>query len=34
MWLRRLGWFGGLWAAGVGAVALVAFGLRLIIGGG
>jgi hypothetical protein len=26
---RRLLWFVGLWAAGVGSVALVAYGLRL-----
>jgi hypothetical protein len=27
--LRRLAWFVGLWAAGVLAVAAVAYGLRL-----
>jgi hypothetical protein len=26
---RRLLWFAGLWLAGVGTVAIVAFGLRL-----
>lgn len=25
---RRLAWFAGLWAAGVGAVGAVAYGLR------
>ena len=29
---RRLGWFVGLWAAGVAALALVAYALRLVIG--
>lgn len=28
----KLAWFVALWAAGAGAVALVAYGLRLIIG--
>ena len=31
MW-RQVGWFVALWALGVGAVALLAYGLRLIIG--
>jgi hypothetical protein len=30
---KRLLWFVGLWAAGVGAVGAVAYGLRLWIGG-
>ena len=29
--LRRIGWFVGLWAAGVASTAAVAYGLRLII---
>ena len=29
---RRLGWFAGLWAAGVAAVALLAYALRWILG--
>jgi hypothetical protein len=28
---RRLLWFVGLWAAGVGAVALVGLGVRLML---
>jgi hypothetical protein len=28
---RRLAWFVGLWAAGVGALALVAGGWRLLL---
>lgn len=28
---RRLAWFAGLWAASVIVVALVAYGLRLVI---
>ena len=30
-WVRRLIWFAILWAGGVGAVAAVAFVLRLFI---
>jgi hypothetical protein len=30
--LRRLGWFVGLWVAGVIAVAAVGYGLRLLLG--
>jgi hypothetical protein len=29
--LTRLVWFGGLWLAGVGTVAAVAYGIRLFI---
>ena len=29
--VRRLLWFVGLWAAGVGVVSVVAFGLRSVI---
>ncbi len=29
--LRRIGWFVGLWAAGVAVTAAVAYGLRLLI---
>lgn len=32
LWLRRVGWFVLLWAAGVGAVGAVALLLRLWIG--
>lgn len=28
----RLGWFAALWAAGVAVVALVAYGIRLLLG--
>lgn len=30
-WAKRLGWLAGLWAAGVLALALVAFALRLVM---
>ena len=32
MWGRRLGWFVGLWAAGVLAVGAAALLLRLVLG--
>ncbi|MEW6371970.1 MAG: DUF2474 domain-containing protein [Pseudomonadota bacterium] len=31
LWLRRLGWMAGLWAAGVAALFLVASLIRLIM---
>jgi hypothetical protein len=30
-WLRRLGWFAGLWLAGVAALAVVAWLLRVLM---
>ncbi|MFL6674364.1 MAG: DUF2474 family protein [Massilia sp.] len=30
-WLRRLGWLAALWAAGVAALGIVAFALRLLM---
>jgi hypothetical protein len=30
--LRRLGWFVGLWVAGVVAVTVLAYGVRLLLG--
>lgn len=30
MW-RRLAWFVGLWAAGVGALGVIAYAIRLMI---
>ncbi|MWD29994.1 DUF2474 family protein [Aquicoccus sp. SCR17] len=32
MWWRRAGWFVLLWCAGLAAVSLVAYGIRLFIG--
>ena len=32
--MQRLLWFAGLWAAGVGVVALVGWIIKLMIGGG
>jgi hypothetical protein len=29
--IRRLAWFVALWAAGVAAVAIVAYGIRLLL---
>jgi hypothetical protein len=29
--MRRLAWFVGLWVAGVATVAIVAYGIRLMI---
>jgi hypothetical protein len=31
LWLRRLLWFVGLYAAGVGTLAVVAYGLRTLL---
>jgi hypothetical protein len=31
IWLRRLGWFAGLWLAGVAALAVVAWLLRVLM---
>jgi hypothetical protein len=30
-WARRMLWFVGLWAAGVGAVAVVGLAVRLVL---
>jgi hypothetical protein len=31
LWLRRLGWFAALWLAGVAALAVVAWLLRVLM---
>jgi hypothetical protein len=31
IWLRRLGWFAALWLAGVAALAVVAWLLRVLM---
>ena len=30
-WLRRLAWLAGIWVASVAALAVVAYGLRLLM---
>ena len=30
-WLRRVGWFVALWVGGVALLAVVAYGIRLMI---
>lgn len=31
-WLRRIAWLIGIWLAGIAALALVAYGLRIFMG--
>jgi len=31
LWARRLAWLVGIWAAGIAALAVLAYGLRLLM---
>jgi uncharacterized protein DUF2474 len=32
MWARRLGWFAGIWALSIAALAIVSLLLKIVIG--